>query len=53
MKYSKIALFVLVSVVIVTASSRAQQSPSQTNGDFRIGIGVSLDLGSAASTQES
>ncbi len=51
MCYTKIVLFVLFSIVFTATSSRAQQSSASSGSDFRIGIGVSLDLGSASELQ--
>lgn len=51
MRYTHITSLVFLSIVIVAAPLWAQDSTTQKS-DFRIGIGVALDLGSAAMTQE-
>ena len=51
MNYPKAVLSLLCSIVFFAVPSRAQQSTPRTESDFRIGIGVSLDLGSASELQ--
>jgi len=53
MSYIKIILLVLLSIVVTNTPLLAQEPTPSNGSDFRIGIGVSLDLGAAASTQES